>query len=214
MQDIFWVWSLGWGDSLEEDMTTHSSILAWRISWTEETGGLQSPVSPWGCKESEDWAQQQTTGKQNPGKKQSAYLQEPLGGLCFLNTITIVVCSSNSIHVGWIRHLPQTTLEKEMATHSSILAWRISWTKETGRLNRLSMLASDSWCWSSFHALDYHSYTFSDVSVQVFCPFFSLSCLAAWALRVIYIFWILVLYQLCVLKIFYVILWLDFSFSW
>ena len=105
-------------------------------------------------------------------------------------------------------------LEKEMATHSSILAWRISWTKETGRLNRLSMLASDSWCWSSFHALDYHSYTFSDVSVQVFCPFFSLSCLAAWALRVIYIFWILVLYQLCVLKIFYVILWLDFSFSW
>ena len=29
-------------DSLEEDMTTHSSILAWRISWTEEPGGLQS----------------------------------------------------------------------------------------------------------------------------------------------------------------------------
>ena len=46
------------------------------------------------------------------------------------------------------------------------------------------------------------------------CPFFSLSCLAARALRVIYIFCILVLYQLCVLKIFYVILWLDFSFSW
>ena len=47
------VWSLGWEDPLEKGMTTHSSILAWRISWTEETGGLQSPVSPWGCKESD-----------------------------------------------------------------------------------------------------------------------------------------------------------------
>ena len=33
-----WVWE----DPLEEDMTTHSSILAWRIPWTEEPGGLQS----------------------------------------------------------------------------------------------------------------------------------------------------------------------------
>ena len=32
---------LGWEDPLEEDMTTHSSILAWRIPWTEERGGLQ-----------------------------------------------------------------------------------------------------------------------------------------------------------------------------
>ena len=32
----------GWEDSLEEGMATHSSILAWRISWTEEPGGLQS----------------------------------------------------------------------------------------------------------------------------------------------------------------------------
>ena len=34
--------SLGWEDPLEEEMATHSSILAWRISWTEEPGGLQS----------------------------------------------------------------------------------------------------------------------------------------------------------------------------
>ena len=34
--------SLGWEDPLEEGMTTHSSILAWRISWTEEPDGLQS----------------------------------------------------------------------------------------------------------------------------------------------------------------------------
>ena len=37
-----WVPSLGWEDALEKGMATHSSALAWRISWTEEPGGLQS----------------------------------------------------------------------------------------------------------------------------------------------------------------------------
>ena len=37
-----WVRSLGWEDPPEEGMATHSSILAWRIPWTEEPGGLQS----------------------------------------------------------------------------------------------------------------------------------------------------------------------------
>ena len=36
-----WVQSLGQGDSLEKGMVTHPSILAWRIPWTEESGGLQ-----------------------------------------------------------------------------------------------------------------------------------------------------------------------------
>ena len=36
---------LGWGDPLEEGMVTHSSILAWRIPWTKEPGGLESIVS-------------------------------------------------------------------------------------------------------------------------------------------------------------------------
>ena len=36
-----WVRSLGPKDPLEEDMATHSSILAWEIPWTEEPGGLQ-----------------------------------------------------------------------------------------------------------------------------------------------------------------------------
>ena len=34
--------SLGWEDPLEKGMATHSSILAWRIQWTEETDGLES----------------------------------------------------------------------------------------------------------------------------------------------------------------------------
>ena len=41
-----WVRSLGWEDSLQEEMATHSSTLAWEIPWTEEPGGLRS----WGQK--------------------------------------------------------------------------------------------------------------------------------------------------------------------
>ena len=40
-----WVRSLGWEDPLEKEMATHSSILAWRIPWTEEPGGQQSTGS-------------------------------------------------------------------------------------------------------------------------------------------------------------------------
>ena len=37
-----WVRSLGWEDPLEKGKATHSSILAWKISWAEEPGGLHS----------------------------------------------------------------------------------------------------------------------------------------------------------------------------
>ena len=37
-----WVLSLGQEDPLEEEMATHSCILAWKIPWTEKSGGLQS----------------------------------------------------------------------------------------------------------------------------------------------------------------------------
>ena len=40
-----WVRSLGQEDPLEKEMATHSRILAWRIPWTEEPGGLQSTES-------------------------------------------------------------------------------------------------------------------------------------------------------------------------
>ena len=42
-----WVQSLGWEDALEKEMATHSSIVAWRIPWTEEPGRL---TSTWGHK--------------------------------------------------------------------------------------------------------------------------------------------------------------------
>ena len=40
-----WARSLGWEDPLEKEMATHSIILAWRIPWIEEPGGLQSTGS-------------------------------------------------------------------------------------------------------------------------------------------------------------------------
>ena len=51
-----WVQSLGQEDPLEKEMVTHSSILAWRIPWTEESGGLQ----PIGLQESDTTKQLDT----------------------------------------------------------------------------------------------------------------------------------------------------------
>ena len=48
-----WVWSLGQEDPLEKGMATHSSILAWRITWTEKTGRLHSVGSQ---RVRHDWA--------------------------------------------------------------------------------------------------------------------------------------------------------------
>ena len=53
-----WVWSLGWEDPLEEEMATHSSVLAWRISSTEEPGGQQSMGSQ---RVRHDWATKHST---------------------------------------------------------------------------------------------------------------------------------------------------------
>ena len=71
-----WVRSLGWEDPLEEEMTTHSSILAWRIPWTEEPGGLQS------------------TGSQRVGHDLATEQQGPLSR-----------ASNSRIHVEFLRYL-------------------------------------------------------------------------------------------------------------
>ena len=51
------VWSLGWKHALEEGMATHSSILAWVIPWTEESGWLQSKRSQ---RVGQDWVTEYT----------------------------------------------------------------------------------------------------------------------------------------------------------
>ena len=42
MRETPWVRALGWEDPLEKEMATHSSTIAWKITWTEEPGRLQS----------------------------------------------------------------------------------------------------------------------------------------------------------------------------
>ena len=63
------VQSLGWGDTLEKGMATHSSTLAWKIPWTEEPGRLESkgsdkamvfPVVMYGC---ESWTIKKTESR-------------------------------------------------------------------------------------------------------------------------------------------------------
>ena len=55
-----WVWSLGQEDPLEEGITTHSSILAWRIPWTEEPGRLAVHGVAKSWTRLSDWAQRYT----------------------------------------------------------------------------------------------------------------------------------------------------------
>ena len=76
-------------DTLEKAMATHSSTLAWTISWTGEPGGLQS------------------MGSQRIGHDSATSFH-----------------SLHSFHT--------LSLEKEMATHSSILAWGIPWMEWPG----------------------------------------------------------------------------------
>ena len=58
-----WVPPLGWEDPLEEEMATHSSILAWRIAWTEELGGLLSTGSQESLDMTERLAHRRVMGK-------------------------------------------------------------------------------------------------------------------------------------------------------
>ena len=77
-----WVLFLGREDPLEEEMATHSSILAWEIPWIEEPSGLQSM----GSKSRHDWAQNTTTRAQaekcRPPRKGLGGEAEAVPGMC------------------------------------------------------------------------------------------------------------------------------------
>ena len=113
--------SLGQEDALEKEMTTHSSILAWRIPWREELDGLQF------------------MGLQRVGHNWLNIFI--LNIMCeILNFITV------NFKVWMIQLGRQESkeifnsmlyMEKEMATHSSVLAWRIPWTEKPGRLQSM-----------------------------------------------------------------------------
>ena len=110
-----WVRSLGWEDPLEKELATHSSILAWRIPWTEDTGGLQSKVFQ---RVGQDWA---------TNTFKTSLLAQTVKCLSAMRGTQ--VCSVGG----------EALLEKDMATHSSILAQKIPWMEEPGRLQSMEL---------------------------------------------------------------------------
>ena len=94
-----WVQSLGWEDSLEKEMAIHSSTLAWKIPWTGDPGNLDSSL----------WFIQ-------PGISHDV--------LCIL--VAQLGKNLPAVRETWVQSLGwEDSLEKGIATHSSILAWRI-----------------------------------------------------------------------------------------
>ena len=92
-------------------MVTHSSILAWKIPWTEKPGRLQFMGSQ---RVRYDWAT----------------------SLSLSLVVKNMPANAEVRDVGSIPGL-EKPLEEEMAPHSSILAWRIPWTEEPGRLQSI-----------------------------------------------------------------------------
>ena len=89
-------------------MATLSSVLACKIPWTEEPGGLQSR-----------------------GYKESDTTEE----LTWTSLVVQMAKRLPIVRETWVQSLGQEDpLEKEMATHSSIFAWKITWMEEPGGL--------------------------------------------------------------------------------
>ena len=116
-----WIQSLGWQDPLEKGMATHSRILAWRIPWTEEPGGLESR---WSHRVGHGWGNLTST---QGGQKASQVAVVVKNLLLTQETEETQVWPLGG----------EDPLEEGMATLSSILAWRIPWTEGTGGLQSM-----------------------------------------------------------------------------
>ena len=203
-------------------MATHSSILAWKISWTEqEPGGLQSMGSQ---RVGRDWAT-------------NTYLLHELsvyfGWPTFHRASLVAQMVKNlpAMQEIWVWSRDQENpLEKEMATHSSILAWKISWTQqEPGGLQSMGSqrvrygLATEQQQTTTIISDAEHLFMgllsicmaplekclFRSAHFWLGCLFFC--CWIAWA---VCIFWRLIPCQSLCLQIIYPILWVVFLFCW
>ena len=102
-------------------MAILSSILAWEIPWTEEPGGLQSGVA-----------------KSQTRLSDFAFHFQSICKQFWASLVARMVKNPPAVQETWVRSLVwEDPLEKGMATHSSILAWRIPWTEEPGGLQSM-----------------------------------------------------------------------------
>ena len=107
-----WVQSLGWEDPLEKGKATHSSSLAWRIPWTVH--GIAK------------------------SRTRLSDFHFPLTSHFGAALVAQPVKRLPAMWETWVSSLSrEDLLEEEMATHSSILAWRIPWMEEPARLQSM-----------------------------------------------------------------------------
>ena len=152
--------SLAWEDLLGKGMATHSGILAWRIPWTEEPGGLQFMGSQrvwydWMTNtfsliefkslELKDWESSLEADQQMLAmlSQEGQYMllsegERRKGTHCLHKTLSwncpkSLVGKNLPAMQTWVQSPDQEDpLKKEMATRSSILAWKIPWMEEPG----------------------------------------------------------------------------------
>ena len=152
---------LGWKDPLEKEMTTHSSILAWNITWTEEPGGLQSKGSQSRTRLSTHaplsyYLRTQDCPNSSVGKESACSEGDPSsipgsgrsageGIGCSLqyswaSLVAQLVKNLPAMRETWVQSLgweePSPVLGRK-ASHSSILEWRIAWTIQSMGLQRV-----------------------------------------------------------------------------
>ena len=109
-----WVQSLGWEDPLKEGMATHSSILAWRIPWTEEPDRL---YSPWGCKELNMTATKHTY---IPSESLCSYFKKESVGVCTCVHVCMCVCVHKHIRNPLSSSLNFITTKKKLMLRSQL----------------------------------------------------------------------------------------------
>ena len=128
----------GWEDSLEESMATHFNILARRIPWTEQSMGSQSRTQlKWLSTLAFKWI-----------KINQLFIWHPLCSFLVAQTVKNLPAMQET----WIWSLGwENPLKKGVVTHSSILAWRIPWTEEPGRLQFMgSQRVRHDWATNTF----------------------------------------------------------------
>ena len=146
------VWSLSWEDTLKEETATHSSILVWKISCTEEPGGLQSTGSQ---RVGYDWAcmQEQKNYKNNYFIPRVSFLKHYQVAQRW--RIHLPMQETEETQVWYLGQ--EDPLEEEMVTHSSILAWKNSmvrgaWQATVHRVTKIQTQLSD-WTQAQTHIL-------------------------------------------------------------
>ena len=113
------VLSLGWEDPLEKGMAAVSSVLTGQFPWTEEPGRLHVVHG---------------VAKSRTRLSDFTSLHAPRQASLVAQTVKNLPAMQET----WVRSLGwEDSLEKGVATHSSILAWRVPWTEEPGRLQSM-----------------------------------------------------------------------------